>query len=161
MENGQDGIPLAEAAERLGLKIEAIRKRVRRGSLTSYKASDGRWFVVLPDGQDGIDAADREGQETGQDSGQDAGQDTVRRILQDEVAYLRAQFAERDAFYRAQLDVREREVRELHIMLGQAQRLLSAGVSPGTEVSREEVDAPRAGTERVPRGFWQRLFGSW
>lgn len=152
LDGGQDGVPLSEAAERLGIKIEAVRKRVRRGSLLSYKGQDGRWYVTLPDTPDGVDAAET--------CGQDGRQDEATTVLREEVAFLRVQLTERDAFYRAQLDVREREVRELHIMLGQAQRLLSAGVSSETEVSREEADAPRAGTEREPRGFWQRLFGS-
>src|SRR4051812_39447312 len=43
----QDGaIPIAEVAELLGLSQEAIRKRIRRGSLAGMKEG-GHWFVLL------------------------------------------------------------------------------------------------------------------
>jgi hypothetical protein len=45
------GIPLSEAALRLGIAVEAVRKRIRRGSLDAVKV-DGRWHVLLPDGPD-------------------------------------------------------------------------------------------------------------
>jgi excisionase family DNA binding protein len=43
----QDGtIPIAEAAELLGLSQEAVRKRIQRGSLAGMKEG-GHWFVLL------------------------------------------------------------------------------------------------------------------
>jgi hypothetical protein len=36
-----------EAAERLGISVEAIRKRVKRGTLRSNKGEDGRRYVYL------------------------------------------------------------------------------------------------------------------
>ena len=43
------GVGLAEAAAALGITANAVRKRVKRGSLVSYKAISGEWRVVLPD----------------------------------------------------------------------------------------------------------------
>jgi hypothetical protein len=43
---GGDVLELALAAERLGLTKEALRKRVKRGTVKSYMA-DGRRYVVL------------------------------------------------------------------------------------------------------------------
>ena len=40
------GVPIAEAAQRLGVTIELLRKRAQRRTIPAYKA-DGRWFVVL------------------------------------------------------------------------------------------------------------------
>lgn len=40
-------LDIADAAARLGLSIDAVRKRVQRGSLRADKV-DNRWFVVLP-----------------------------------------------------------------------------------------------------------------
>jgi len=46
-------VPIGEAAERLGLNVDAVRKRIKRGTLPAYKEDD-RWFVVLPAGQTGV-----------------------------------------------------------------------------------------------------------
>jgi len=47
MDSDQDRLDIPEAATRLGLSVDAIRKRIQRGSLHAEKL-DGRWFVVLP-----------------------------------------------------------------------------------------------------------------
>jgi len=47
MQAGERGIPVAQAAQALGLSPNAVRKRIRRGSLSAYKV-DGQWFIVLP-----------------------------------------------------------------------------------------------------------------
>ena len=67
MAGRQDGIPIAEAAARLGLSAEAVRKRLQRGTLHGYKDDDRGWFVLLGD----LDEA----------SGR---QDTVRTDCQDD-----------------------------------------------------------------------------
>ncbi len=67
MAGRQDGIPIAEAAVRLGLSAEAVRKRLQRGTLHGYKDDNGGWFVLLD--------------EPGEASGR---QDTVRTDRQDD-----------------------------------------------------------------------------
>lgn len=67
------GVPIAEAAEQLGVTIELLRKRAQRGTMPAYKV-DGRWFVVLDTtppivqpsgpGQDVQDVSSRTGQST-------------------------------------------------------------------------------------------------
>ena len=56
MEPHPGGVPIAEAAERLGLGVELLRKRAQRGTLPAYKL-DGKWFVVLDNGRDDPPAA--------------------------------------------------------------------------------------------------------
>jgi len=46
MAGRQDGTPIAEAAHRLGLSQEAVRKRLQRETLAGYK-QEGHWFVLL------------------------------------------------------------------------------------------------------------------
>ena len=41
------GIPIGDAAAILGLTVDAVRKRIKRGTLRAYK-KDERWYVVLP-----------------------------------------------------------------------------------------------------------------
>lgn len=51
--------PLASAAERLGTTTEAVRMRLRRGSLRGFK--QGRqWFVYLPDDAGGDERTDQQ-----------------------------------------------------------------------------------------------------
>jgi hypothetical protein len=46
-----DGVDIAGAAAALGISPQAVRKRVRRGSLQAYKV-DGEWRVILPSVQE-------------------------------------------------------------------------------------------------------------
>jgi len=41
------GIPIGDAATILGLSVDAVRKRIKRGTLHAYK-QDERWYIVLP-----------------------------------------------------------------------------------------------------------------
>ena len=50
MDNGTaHGVPIGEAADRLGLTTAAVRKRIRRGSLKATKQDDGTWLIYLPE----------------------------------------------------------------------------------------------------------------
>src|SRR3712207_6691583 len=42
-----DALPVAEAAQRLGMSKAAIRQRIRRGSLPATKR-DGEWYAHVP-----------------------------------------------------------------------------------------------------------------
>jgi len=68
----------------LGVTTEAIRKRIRRGTLRAYKR-DGAWRIVLP-------AVPGHVRDDGPDTGPDAGPDARDRLidqLQSEVEFLR------------------------------------------------------------------------
>jgi excisionase family DNA binding protein len=41
-------VPIEEAARILGTSTAAIRKRIKRGTLTATKSEGGRWMIVLP-----------------------------------------------------------------------------------------------------------------
>lgn len=94
-----DRVPIAEAARRLGLSTEAIRKRIKRGSLDAQKDEHGQWWVLLPP-----DTAGRDQDATSQRP--DAGGDTVGQVdvlavlqerirqLEDERDYLRRVLAD-------------------------------------------------------------------
>jgi hypothetical protein len=72
-------VTVAEAAARLGVKEQAIRKRIQRGTLAHDKGDDGRVYVHL----------DPEVGPTGTGNGVDAGVGTLVQSLQEQIAYLR------------------------------------------------------------------------
>ena len=49
---GTQRLTQREAADRLGVSVEAVRKRIRRGTLRSDLGEDGKRYVCLDAGQD-------------------------------------------------------------------------------------------------------------
>ena len=131
------GIPIAEAAAQLGLSVDAVRKRIRRGTLTAYKV-DAEWRVVLPDrpgrGQDVVPNAV---QDAGQDNVQDASTQELLAALRDEVTFLRRELEARAG----ELETRAEELRRKdEIIAALVQRFPgehSARVAPAIMVGRE------------------------
>ena len=74
-----DRVTVAEAAVRLGVKEQAIRKRIQRGTLAHDKDVDGRVHVFLAP----------EYGATGTGAGVDTSMSTLVQSLQDQIAYLR------------------------------------------------------------------------
>ncbi len=74
-----DRVTVAEAAIRLGVKEQAIRKRIQRGTLAHDKDEDGRVHVYL----------DPEYVATGAGNGVDTGMETLVQSLQEQIIYLR------------------------------------------------------------------------
>jgi predicted site-specific integrase-resolvase len=76
---------LDEAAGILGLSKEALRKRIRRGSIDATKDEAGRWQVIIEDA----------GQAIGQDAGQDASSPLVK-ALQKQIDFLEKELERKD-----------------------------------------------------------------
>jgi predicted site-specific integrase-resolvase len=159
----QESVTLQEAADRLGVSIDALRKRLKRGKLHGYQR-EGRWYVYL----DGVDSTS-----TKPDNGQTTGQDEHRQpdtalvdVLRDQVATLKSQVAEQSA----ELDARRREVEELHILLQreQARTLPAPRESQSTNVDTDSsstvVDTAQDVSnspigETIRRRPWWRWWG--
>ncbi len=139
-----DRVTVAEAAVRLGVKEQAIRKRIQRGTLAYDKGEDGRVYVYL-DREDGP-------------TGTGAGMSTLVQGLQDQIAYLR-QEAE---------DWKEEARRKDTIIMSLTQRI------PALEVSAEPRGASGAAMESAANGddmpsqsqepserrlWWRKFFG--
>jgi hypothetical protein len=128
----QDGVPLVEAAERLGLTPETVRKRLQRGSLAGYKR-DGLWYVVLPDTRPALPghAAGHE-PDTGRTAA-DPVQDnatvaTLERLLaakDDELAHLRTLLARRDDDLRQAREQQAEERRRHDDALSEERRIIA------------------------------------
>ncbi len=153
----QDRVTIQEAARRLGVKEDAIRKRIQRGTLWHEKTEAGRVFVW-------VDAT----QDTTEDVAQDTYRDAVRHREPDALISAKD---ETIATLRDQLEAE----RQAH---AEARRLLMAAlerIPPQIEAPSEARESPemveeepervephphRAGAqEGAQRTWWRRMFG--
>jgi len=126
---------LKEAAVALGVSKDAVRQRVRRGTLRSEKGVDGRVYVYLDDVPD----ADRP-------AAQDQASDLTDE-LRDRLHYVEQQLeAERQAHAEAR-----------RIIAGLVERIPALEPPSETRESPETEESPAP--EEPRRGFWSRLFG--
>ena len=141
----RDRVTVQEAARRLGIKDDAIRKRIQRGTLEHDKDADGRVYVYLDgaedgsyDGREGNAASDVSHAPT-----KDAAYDALLESLRNQVGYLRSVLEEeRDARRRADTIIAQ---------LTQANAALAARVP--------ELEAAPAEPQDEPRPWLRRLLG--
>ncbi len=147
-------VTVVEAAAILGITPDAVRSRLRRGTLHKETGEDGTVYVRLDgDGRDGH-----------------ADQATDRTTDQPTVAYINALRSENELLRRELEDRKEESRRKDHIIMTLAQRVpeLEAPREPpgGHEAPAGETDRseprPATGgaqeaTERRP--WWRRWFG--
>jgi hypothetical protein len=148
-----DRVTIARAAERLGLSQDAIRKRVRRGTLAQDRGQDGLIHVYIP-ATEGV----QDESKTGQDTGQDTAGDLYTRSLEDQVRFLRSELERKDAIL---LRLAER-VPELEAPPQSAQEAQDVVESASEGESRETApEEPQATTSQGSafRSWWRRLFG--
>jgi excisionase family DNA binding protein len=124
-----DKITVAEAAERLGVSQDAVRKRIARGTIRHGKGEDGRIFVYLTTFERASKTVQDEPPEQPSKTGQDAVQDKYTRSLEDQIAFLRQELERKDA-----------------ILMSLAQRI------PELEASSELQENPEIATEDADRG---------
>ena len=147
-----EAIPITDAAARLGVSPEAIRKRIARGSLAGEKRG-GVWYVVLPDAMSG-----RSTRSSGRTRRPDAsGQPDTASGHTELVAELRSRVAfleERVIFY-------ERQVEHQAGMLADLARRVPELPTGTSEIPKSELqpaaNVPTARPQR--RAWWRRLFG--
>jgi excisionase family DNA binding protein len=149
----QDRVTIQQAAERLGVKEDAIRKRIQRGTLRHEKTSEGRVFVW-------VDAAQDATQDTAQATSRDASQDALLTAKDETIAALREQLA--------QANERDRENRRIIAALTQRIPAIeappdSAADAPGAPETASDVgdrgDMPPAQERPAERPWWRRVFG--
>ncbi len=124
-------VTVPEAARRLGVTEDTVKRRLRKGELQGERKARPQgytWMVELPD-----EESETESTVTGTVSPPD--DDTVNhQVNNGETRRLE----EMVSMLQHQLEVREREVQELHVLLQQAQAALPA--------------------PRDNRSWWQRLW---
>ena len=145
-------LTVAEAAAALGITVDAVRGRIKRGSLESGKDDDGTVYVLVdetdqPDGQSHL-AADQSGLVEGLRGQVDA--------LQDQVSFLRSELVTRNEELR----------RKDHIIAALTERIPE--LEPATEPRESPVTAAeddgrgerregKGGSSRRP--WWRRMWG--
>jgi hypothetical protein len=167
--SGQRRVPLREAARLLDISKDAVRQRIRRGTLRSAKGGDGRVYVYLNAASDAVHY-DHD-QEHDQRSHQPMPYEKTNPAelvdeLRDRIRYLERQVEEeRNARYRAdellaqlmqrvpQIEAPREEPRESPESAADEQQ--GRGPVPDVEGAQEPTRRPQE--ER--RGLWQRLFG--
>jgi hypothetical protein len=140
---GQTTVPIAEAAARLGISADAVRKRIQRGKLTGHKTDQG-WTVVWTE----LDIRPDSVQTGVQD------QSAVVARLESEVEFLRSELSDRTE------EIRRRD----HIIAGlvESMRALPAGTVDNapqeaqTGTLRGDLDAMAPTTLRA---WLRRLLG--
>jgi len=161
----QDRVTIQEAAQRLGVKEDAIRKRIQRGSMRHEKAQDGRVYVWVDATRDTTQAAS----DKSRDEYRDTTQDERLEDLKEQISYLRLQLdEEREARRRA-----DTILAQLSAANAEQARTIRAIEAPATQeeapesaetVEEEPEEArPRSGTpgpQTAPqRPWWRRVFG--
>ncbi len=139
-------LSVEDAAKLLGLSVDAVRKRIERGTLRSEKVDKTR-YVLLDDL-----ATDHDPDMTRHDS--------------DITAALVAELKDRIRFLEAELEDRKEEARRKdHLLAATLERI------PELEAPREPRESPETASEEPAKGhddvpeeerrpWWRRIFGS-
>jgi excisionase family DNA binding protein len=138
--DASERLTVAEAARRLGISQDAVRKRIKRRSIRYERGEGGRVYVYL-------DASETE-------------QDTDRGRVQDHTAELIATLRE-------QLEAeRQAHAEARRLLLEALTKIPPAIEAPGSpETAAEETIEPtssepsREPTEPSSRPWWRRMFG--
>ena len=158
-------LTVAQAADALGVTVDAIRSRIKRDSI-GHVREGGRVYVVLGDDQ-GTTSTDQGGD---QGSARLSAQAALVEGLRDQVTYMRRQLAEeREARRRA--DTILAQLSQANAEQARTIRTLEGPGEPSEQRESPETVAednggvePRPSTEgsqegSEPRSWWRRFFG--
>ncbi len=157
-------VTVAEAALLLGLSEDAVRSRLKRGTLRRETGPDGTVLVVLgPDGSPDRPSTDRNHPTTGQSTDQPAQAMMQAHLdsLQDQVIHLRRQLEE----------AHEANRENRRIIAGLVQRVpeleappeprdaseTASDLKPGVHHPQGDDVGPETGASRRS-GWWRRIF---
>ena len=125
-------VTIAEAAKRLGMSIDSIRRRIAKEELKARKVPSPHGEIYLIELPDDVPAAPAAAEDKDKEENPVA-LEAMRKTI---------------AILESELEARRREVQELHVLLQQAQKQLPPGKTEET-------------TAEPPKkvSWWQRLFG--
>jgi hypothetical protein len=145
-------VSVYQAAEVMGVTVDAIRKRISRGTIPHEKGEDGRVWVILDTDQDAASKV--------QDTDQPQSDANALISAKDEtIAALRDQL---EAERQAHAEARRLLMAALERIPPQLEAPSEARESPETvEEERERGESPRSAVESqevVQRPWWKRIF---
>ena len=91
-----DRLTVSQAADRLGVTQDAVRKRIARGTIRHDKDADGRIFVYLDIFERESETVQDDEQYRESETVQDGGQDRYTRSLEDQIDFLRRELERKD-----------------------------------------------------------------
>src|SRR5918997_3699562 len=91
-----DRLTVSQAADRLGVTQDAVRKRIARGTIRHDKDADGRIFVYLDIFERESETVQDDDQYRESETVQDGGQDRYTRSLEDQIDFLRRELERKD-----------------------------------------------------------------
>jgi hypothetical protein len=130
-----DSLPIVEAAQRLGIHPETLRRRIRRGEVKAHQKRTPHgdvWMVEVElTGQvPETSNQDQAGQDGVADSRANLNRDSGEvRTLREMVALLKDELEARDGqmeSWKQQLGAKDKQIEQLHVLLQQAQSALPA-----------------------------------
>jgi hypothetical protein len=150
-QRGARRILLKEAASALGISKDAVRQRIRRGTLRSDKGEDGRVYVYLDAYADDVHA----------DALRERGRDhDLVDELRDRVRYLERQVEEeRDARRRADTLLARLMDRVPELESPQETPTEPPGSPETVRDTRERGNAPPVPETPAERPWWRRVLG--
>jgi hypothetical protein len=142
------GLLVPDAAAALGISAEAVRARIKRGTLNTRKDDDGTVYVLLD-----ADRARQGGDGTGDLTNAQA---LIIKRLENEVGFLRAELERKDHLLAAALERIPPALEEAPSEARESPE--SAGFGSGSTQGREEQEKPQNSSSR--RSWWRRWFGA-
>src|SRR5215218_8475271 len=139
-------LTVQEAADVLGTSVEAVRSRVRRGSLDSEKGEDGRVYVWL-----GGDEAGAKSQ--AQDEGSSG---PLVDELRSRVQFLERELERKDAILLNMTEAMKAIGPPAETISEPREAPTEATEQPGRVEPQAQVEGPQTGAERP---WWRRVFG--
>ena len=156
---GRRRVGVNEAADVLGLTVEAIRGRIRRGTIEHERDGD-RVYVLVPDDRPPTNRDKPRDQPHDQHPDEAAPMRELVEELRDHIADLRDQLAEeREARRRADTIIMQLAARVPELTAAEEPRESRESVAqdePGTSTPPDQA-SPQ--TAAQPRSWWRRLLG--
>jgi predicted ArsR family transcriptional regulator len=149
---GLDRVSVAEAAQRLGVKEQAIRKRISRGTLQHDKDEDGRVYVYI--------ASDPQNEVQSIDAQANTHLEALVDTLQEQNRFLREELARKDAILLNMTEAMKAIVPPAQEEEAPSEPQGSPEMATEDRVEPTSSEPTEGPQESSWRPWWRRIFGA-